>query len=212
MSYWAGHNCMVSSSLCSVPLSNRSFSSGIQQGKVWHSLGTNVTHGEVSAIANPGTMPSWKSRELDFLVFSTKEGSLGDTVQVKKMPAYTLFRFGVWTSKIKLISEFSKTPFEEKSHIVLNCKRSFWFSDSPQINLPIYMGIVWIMNCFLESQLNNCFDLGLQRLLITWYFMWFLWARMHCNKSFKQNVCVQVVCAIMPHRSLPHSLNNIAGN
>lgn len=70
----------------SVPLLNRSFSSGIQKGKVWHLLGTSVTHGEISTVTNPGTMPRWKSRGLFFFLFSQpKEGSLGDSVQVKKM-------------------------------------------------------------------------------------------------------------------------------
>lgn len=42
---------------------HRSFSSRIQEGKIWHILGASVTHGEISVITNPGTTPYWKSRK-----------------------------------------------------------------------------------------------------------------------------------------------------
>jgi hypothetical protein len=51
-------------------LLNTSFSSGNQKGKVWHILGTSVTHGEICAVTNPGTTPSWKFRKVLLLLFS----------------------------------------------------------------------------------------------------------------------------------------------
>ena len=79
----------------SVPLLNRSFSAGIQKGKVWHLLGTSVTHGEISRVTNPGTMPSWKSRGLFFSCFlSLRREVLETQSKLKKCEPKHWFGFG----------------------------------------------------------------------------------------------------------------------
>lgn len=174
VSYWAGYNCMVSSSLSSIPLSNRSFSSGIQKGKVWHVLGTSVTHGEINAIADPGTMPRWKLRVPFFSCFLCLRGKLLDIQSRLKNPStYTLVQFGVWFCKIKLTIEFSKSPFEgNNSQRVLNCKLH-WVSDL----LTALKSICHSVCAFLESRIvfwkaNGTIILiqvSLQKSLMTWF-------------------------------------------
>lgn len=103
VSYWAGYNCMVSSSLSSIPLSNRSFSSGIQKGKVWHVLGTSVTHGEINAIADPGTMPRWKLRAPFFSCFLCLRGKLLEIQsRLKNCQHIHLFSLGFDSVKLNL--------------------------------------------------------------------------------------------------------------
>lgn len=119
-SYWAGHNCVVSSSLSSVPLLSRSFSSGIQKGKVWHLLGTSVTHGEISTVTNPGTVPSWKSRGL-FFFFSfflpcfpcLRREVLETQSRLTKMHRRHRFGLGLDYLKLNLPLNLVKVPFEE---------------------------------------------------------------------------------------------------
>jgi hypothetical protein len=102
---------MVSSSLFSVPLLHRSFSSSIQERKVWHILGTSVTHGEISVITNPGTTPKWKSRKgksfSSCFLYSSRE-VLETQSRLTNFNAYTSL---VWILlKINLNIEFYKVP------------------------------------------------------------------------------------------------------
>lgn len=97
---------MVSSSLSCVPLLHRSFSSRIQEGKVWHILGTSVTHGEISVITNPRTTPSWKSKKANLfplvILFLLKEGSFRNSTLTQKFQH--IHRFGLeFYQKINII-------------------------------------------------------------------------------------------------------------
>lgn len=129
LSYWAGHSCMVSSSLSSVPLSNRSFSWGIQKGKVWHTQEQVWLMGKSAQLQIQEPCPAENLRGLFFFSFSFSLRLRREVLETqprfkKKKKSQHICWFGLRFDYLKLnLPQFNKTTFgERKGHRILNCK------------------------------------------------------------------------------------------
>lgn len=98
----------------------------------------------------------------------------------------------------------------QSQKVKLQITLSFCFIDSSQIRCSI-CAVFWL-KMYSEEVVIIFIWVFLQKLVFYVIFMGHtLWVWMHCkDKNARQNVCVQVVCNVMPRHSLTNVLKNTA--